>query len=182
MRKIDALPKYPAASLDVENILAVAESFDKSRWILFKTYSEIGDDGLFVAIICNSAFAIELYMKLIYVIENAKLPTNTHNLKQLFGVLSVASQQEIKTRFEASVDTDETIKYIKENHPERAPAYDFSQVVEDLSDAFVAYRYSFEPNSKKPIKNAVATGNLIISLRSYIKQLRPDLQSVVPWS
>lgn len=77
------------------------------------------------------AFAIELYLKTIYVLETMKEPVREHKYNDLFNKLSYESQQQIREQFIKHYVGDES----------------FDDLLNYYSNTFQELRYAYEAHS-----------------------------------
>ena len=87
-----------------------------------------GQDWLAAPEIVNKAFACELFMKSIILVQGAEQPAHTHNLKELFNLLPSSIQAEIQANLSSLCD-------------------DFNLQLVEISDLFEECRYVFEYES-----------------------------------
>ncbi|MCR1909470.1 hypothetical protein [Flavonifractor plautii] len=87
-----------------------------------------GHDWLAVPEIVNRAFACELFMKCIVLIQETEQPAHTHNLKELFNLLLPNIQSEIRANLSSLCE-------------------DFDLRLAEISDLFEECRYVFEYRS-----------------------------------
>ncbi len=131
------------------SIFVHADGFLKTAVLLNKPPGTLGFDPFFsVALVTNSAFAIELYLKCLIHIETGKLKKSQHNLRKLFGKLREETQQEIEKQFNAlPINTTE---YDLSNAPKEAREAtesrprNFRDALKTGAEAFVEWRYLYE--------------------------------------
>jgi len=132
-----------------QSIFVHGDGFFKAAISMNKNPSDSGFDPFcFAALVTNSAFASELYLKCLIHLESGQLIKDEHNLHKLFQKLSEKTQQEIEGPFNAELA--------------KAATYDLSQASEQSKrvissrpktlrealkvggKAFVEWRYLYE--------------------------------------
>lgn len=103
-----------------QSIFAHADGFLKTVSIL---HTDPPNPLCLTAIVVNSAFASELYLKCLLHIETGKLFKGQHDLGKLFAKLSAATQAEIEGPFDEQLS--------------RGPKYDFSGASKEAQEAAV---------------------------------------------
>ncbi|KTR27887.1 hypothetical protein RSA11_04275 [Exiguobacterium indicum] len=154
-------------------IFEQARRFRNAGAILGNKLSETSDPGLYMApFIVNSSFAIELYLKCIYVIETKEEPKYVHKLEQLFDNLSDFSQFITSDIFSRLNEQEGSYHALKD----KVPDFDWSLrgVLESASQAFVKWRYSFDGD----ITSFPSAGAVINALEACIFVLREDLNDI----
>lgn len=124
--------------------------------------------------IVNMAFAMELYLKCIYQLENKnkKIP-NLHELDKLFNVLSDDTKDFASKVFTVINEDLQTYKDIKDQIPDFE--WTLSNVLLEGSRAFIQWRYSYEGGR---LPNFLSVKAMVIALESTIFWLREDLSYV----
>ncbi len=145
-------------------IFMQAERFRRARHALDKTADvEIKVGWLGVPLVTISAFAIELFLKCLLLIEGGKL-TKVHDLDYLFGLLPEHVRKEIEALWDARPQPDEVQwAFIESQNKIKVPR-DLRGQIRESKDAFVRIRYGFENASE---------------IRFYIDQLADILWSVI---
>lgn len=163
----------------VKQMFLQARRFKNAGAVLADKWSETDDIDLYVApFIVNSSFAIELYLKCIYMIENGKEPNRVHKLDLLYKKLSRESKDSIAAIFMLVNERSGSYHALKD----KVPGFDWSieGVLASASQAFVNWRYSFEGN----LTSFSSPQSIFIALESCIFMLREDLnnepQPIVP--
>lgn len=96
---------------------------------------------LWFPIIINGAFALELYFKCLHVLDNGEKSKQRHKVRAIFFDLKPATQTRIKLHFELI-----SAAFLVRNNDEPLPGDDFDTVLQDADNAFVKWRYHFEPD------------------------------------
>lgn len=122
----------------VDAIFIHALKFQKAAHLLNRNLEQ-DSFALIVPYITNISFSIELYFKALLSSEGKDGDeTKTHNLKKLFSILSETNQSRIKTLFIQFMATSKCPTSNDDNS--------LNAVLEDISNAFVKSRYSYESN------------------------------------
>jgi len=119
-----------------------------------------------------TSLAIELYLKTLYLIEKGTgiAVPRKHNLRKLYGLLGGDSQKFIKISYDEHITKDPITCNIKKSRPD--VDLELETVLEEMSEAFVNWRYIFE----KRAKGFPAAGPIIRAVRERIRTLCPDWQ------
>jgi HEPN domain-containing protein len=124
-------------------------------------------------IIACAAFALELYLKCLFVMEGGQ-PTNEHNLKKLFRKLSQPVQTEIRSYFSAnSGDLRvhlENVYQRRGKNPPKGDLFDFALRVS--KNAFMNFRYLFEHGL--PAETGWVADMIVEGARHAILRRQPD--------
>ncbi len=138
-----------------QSIFVHADGFLKATISLNKSPDHPQFDPFtFAALVTNSAFASELYLKCLIQIETGQMIKHEHNLYTLFRKLPGKTQQEIEELFNT-----ELAKQVKHD-VNRAPAdaqkaiadrpTAFRQILRVGGQAFVEWRYLYETDNTAP--------------------------------
>jgi hypothetical protein len=124
-----------------------------------------------------AAFASELYLKCLFVVETGRPPISTHELRKLFLQVSETARDEIDREWNAY-----------NSMPHRTRLYEAIERAQGVSiprdlrwslrsgnDAFVALRYSHEPNRS----TTFFLGDLPIMVRNAILRRRPEWSGII---
>jgi hypothetical protein len=135
-----------------QSIFAHADGFLKAA---SKLHGDPPGDA-FAALVINSAFACELYLKCLIHLETGQLFKDEHDLKKLFSKLSAGTQASIETKFDAAFklpdyDLSKVPEHMRES-AEQAIAMQPKNLREALKaggSAFVRWRYLYEDETGK---------------------------------
>ncbi len=169
---------------DPKPIFLLAEEFKKSATLLAPQWNAAllpRDDGLrqinwppeilplhTVPTISVEAFAFELYLKSLYVIDKKKTPPFTHDTKQLFKSLDALRQSQIKKYYQEWRNSDLGKAYSKQRDME------FETVLEDSKDAFEYFRYIYQQPSPTTHGKGWVAGEVQVATRRVILDINPD--------
>lgn len=123
----------------------------------------------------NQAFALELYFKCLYFIDNGAL-LRGHKLKdELFDNLSLERQQTIENYFNDLKKSDHSFQEAITEQKELDIS--FNEALTSSSNAFVNLRYVFEIESSKMSSNFLI--NIIYATRKLILEIHPEWPSIM---
>lgn len=124
----------------VEAMFQQANSFAATGAALFEKLNARPPDQMAIApFVVNTAFSLELYMKVLALQHGKKL--HGHELSTLFRKLPGAAKQEIERQLAALRETSRWSAGIK-------TFSDLANVAASLNTAFVDWRYSYEQPSR----------------------------------
>lgn len=145
----------------VDQVFREATTFHEGAQRSFE--QRAGPDGRIVfpvtAAIVNLAFASELYLKALYVLETGTTRQG-HRLNVLFAGLSEAAQAEVRERYELRRD---------------GISPDFTADLKSFANAFVEWRYVYELGDHAV--DPIGLGQLASALYETCVALKPDLQT-----
>lgn len=152
-----------------KDIYDSANNFQAASNVLSQKISETNDIGTYIApFITVTSFAIELYLKCIYVIETGKPAPGIHDLEKLYGNLGEESKIVIEMVYNMLVQQDPIVNAMKEKVPEMKT--DLESVFKEISGAFIKWRYSYE----KKVTGFPTSGPIINALKGRVKILKPE--------
>jgi hypothetical protein len=163
---------YQMIFIEAENFNKISKIIlDKIKFPDIITSNEVRQDiaesiGFQYASHVNQAFAFELYIKCIMIIENGEYCYG-HDPVELFSQLNIATQVRI-----------ELIHSLANKQMRRHPLYhgfmeetSFVQLLEEAGNPFMDYRYLFSKSNLKPY----SLDKIIETLRTEILRLKPDI-------
>ena len=121
----------------------------------------------------TAAFCLEVYLKILIVIDSATYPSNEHNLRKLFNKLSIDRQCDLRRLYNTPTGPKHHGRR-GDDHSGNEVTFDY--VLDTSSNAFVQMRYWFEREKLAPHTGYVA-GDLIECVRQLILSVRPNWQS-----
>ena len=132
-----------------QNIFVHADGFQKAvRYLNKPPESGLFDPFCFAAMITNSAFASELYLKCLIQIETQQVIRAEHDLKKLFSRLPAATQEEIEKPFNAEMSKAVSYDLSRVSKEEAEviakKSRNFREALAKGRDAFVKWRYLYE--------------------------------------
>lgn len=152
-----------------KGIYDAAHNFLVASNTLNEKLSETNDLSTYLApYITVSSFSIELFLKCLYALEKGKKAKNIHKLYQLYDALSDDSKIIIKMLYEMYAEKDPSLIVLKSKVPEMKT--DLEDILKDMSNAFVNWRYSYEGN----LTSFQGSGPIINAIIGRISMLQPD--------
>ena len=126
------------------------------------------------AVVTNSAFASELYLKCLIQLETRQLIKDEHNLRTLFAKLPDKTKEDIEKRFNALMtepeyDRSRMSKEMQEAISKRPKT--FRDSLKAGGNAFVEWRYLYEAGEAS---NPFGLFNLPTVLREVILERQPE--------
>lgn len=97
------------------------------------------------------SFAVELYLKCLFVLDTNASPAKEHNWKRLFDSLDSNTKIAIRYEFRRIVDEDDVLRNLREINPEAAMFTDFDRSLLAGQDTFDKWRYTYEPLAEKDL-------------------------------
>lgn len=91
------------------------------------------------------SFAVELYLKCLYVLDTNSAPHLGHDTKKLFEVLQPTTQQLIREAFHRIVSGHPVLSNLGVINPEAVKVTDFDRSLEAARHTFDRRRYLYEP-------------------------------------
>lgn len=161
--------KTAIAPLKAERVFQVGWGFSRTADIVSERYRHERGSDLLAALVVNSAFAVEVYLKCVLLVEGKAAPRE-HSLKKLFADLDRTHQSRIKKLFDESVGRNRYAKRIQAADP--AFTYRLGAVLNATSDAFEEWRYLYEVRPKTRIFYGLA--ELKEAIERLIIELKPE--------
>jgi hypothetical protein len=91
------------------------------------------------------SFAVELYLKCLYVLDHGQAPNNTHDWTELFGTLKPHTQSMIRDTFNDTIRQDPVLSNLKVINPDAPHGLtDFNKSLEVAARTFDHRRYLYE--------------------------------------
>jgi hypothetical protein len=90
------------------------------------------------------SFAIELYLKCLFVLEKDSAPPEQHDLQELFDALDPATKDIIRKTFQGKVQTDPILSNLDEINPDALKVTDFERSLAAAKSTFHKRRYRYE--------------------------------------
>jgi hypothetical protein len=166
--------KKAKKKFNLSNAIGLADQFDEASGVLGDHMMGKSVPRLFIPHIVNGTFALEVYLKCLYFIEKSE-SIHGHHLKKIYDQLTPETKRQVKIAYEKTIADSGEAKIITEFMRQKKVDMDWrlEKVLEDMSEAFIRYRYAFEFARFKPFLGYV---ELVTALRSRILELRPELK------
>jgi hypothetical protein len=125
-----------------QSIFVQANGFHKASELLATT---LVNPFCMTAMVTNSAFASELYLKCLIIIETGQLMKDQHNLRKLFLKLREDTQKTIENHFdEEMAKAPDISEEAKARLGGRIPPTTLREALVQGGDAFIKWRYIYE--------------------------------------
>jgi hypothetical protein len=169
----------------------LAEEFLRASQMLIDTQRTPGFDINFVVPRPNvmvHAMSFEILLKCLFVLDFAKIPTRTHNLKRLFESLAPETQQRMRDHFDPTVG-QRVLDHYRRRMGARIPlglpsVFSFDFALAASSGAFDHVRFAYErearPTEQWQGEPLVQASRKVILERHPMWETAPKIGSVVP--
>ena len=129
-----------------QSIYVQAKGFHKAAESLVADLDK--DPFRATATVTNSAFASELYLKCLILLETGQLMKEQHNLRKLFLRLHSSTQNTIETEFDTELaKAPELSEEAKAHLKGRTPPKTLREALAEGGDAFIKWRYIYEDDN-----------------------------------
>jgi hypothetical protein len=158
-----AKSKPPRPTPDVKQMYQLAEHYSEASRLLDDQAR--GDGwGCSAPQMLVESFAVELYLKCLYVLDMNAAPPFGHDWEELFNALRDFTRDEIREQFKRSIVSHPVLANLADINPEAVKTTDFSRALQAGKNTFDQRRYLYEP---------LPTGEWF-----YAKLLREAIQAV----
>jgi HEPN domain-containing protein len=133
------------------------------------------DPLCFAALVTNSAFASELYLKCLIQLDSGQQVIKEHNLRKLFAKLTPATQKDLESRFDLllakqpAYDESKMTAEMRDAASKRPTT--FRETLRSGADAFTEWRYLYENDG---FSNPFGLFPLPSLLRTVILERQPE--------
>jgi len=136
--------KQPKPTPDYRKIYQLAESYSKASRLLDEQARgeqwECSAPQLLV-----DSFAVELYLKCLFVLDTNTAPPEEHSWKILFEALPPYTRVAIREAFERIVESNPVLSNLDLINPEALKVTDFERSLAAAENTFSKRRYLYEP-------------------------------------
>jgi hypothetical protein len=129
---------------DFRRIFLLAEEHSTAADIL-KGRSTEGEEKTSSPRLMIDSFAVELYLKCLYVMDKDEAPPRLHNWVKLFEALEPHTREAIREDFYRMVDGDLVLRNLRSINPDAVKTTEFYRSLEAAGSTFDKHRYTFEP-------------------------------------
>jgi HEPN domain-containing protein len=153
-------PRQPKPVPDFRQMYQLAERYSEASELLEKQ-ARGTDYGASAPMVLVDSFAVELYLKCLFVLDNNEAPQNTHDWKELFKGLKPHTKTIIREAFEQIVQKDDVLRNLAFINPEAPEVTDFNNSLEVAARTFDKRRYLYEDSANREwfyahlIRNAI---------------------------
>jgi hypothetical protein len=158
-----AKSKPPRPTPDVKQMYQLAEHYSEASRLLDDQAR--GDGwGCSAPQMLIESFAVELYLKCLYVLDMNAAPPFGHDWEELFHALRDFTRDAIREQFKRTIDSHPVLANLAVINPEAVKTTDFNRALKTGKNTFDQRRYLYEP---------LPTGEWF-----YAKLLREAIQAV----
>jgi hypothetical protein len=135
--------KSQAPAPDFRKIYQLAERYSEASRLLEAQMK--GDEwGVSAPRLLVDSFAIELYLKCLYVLDTSSAPLREHDWVELFDALGSHTRTAIRETFDRIVSEDPVLRHLHVINPDAVKITDFNRSLAAAKDTFDKRRYLFE--------------------------------------
>lgn len=91
------------------------------------------------------SFAVELYLKCLFVLDTNESPSRGHDWQELFDALKPYTKTAIREAFYRCIHSDPVLPYLPIINPEASQVLDFDRSLAAAKNTFDKRRYLYEP-------------------------------------
>lgn len=136
--------KTPKATPDFRKMFLLAEHYSEASRLLEEQAKgeEWGSAGPQVLV---DSFAVELYLKCLFVLDTNIAPLEEHDWQKLFDALQPHTKSEIRDAFDRLISQDVVLRNLHVINPEALKVIDFDRSLAAAALTFAGRRYLYEP-------------------------------------
>ena len=135
--------KLPKPTPDYRKIYQLAEHYSEASRLLDE--QKKGEEwGCSAPQLLVDSFAVELYLKCLFVLDANIAPIEEHDWKKLFDALLPHTKNAIREAFERIVSSDPVLPHLDVINPEALKVTDFDRSLIAAKNTFDRRRYLFE--------------------------------------
>lgn len=145
--------------------------------ILSNYLSKTKDFDLTSPILVNMAFAGEIYLKCLLLIQTGKYPKRkreAHHLKRLFDELPKTDQVAIEDAFKNNMENSLLLRLLKK--PKSVPK--LRTMLAGAGETFINLRYSFDPETK-PAGPTIGLQEFVDAVQQRLLAIKPELEAAL---
>jgi hypothetical protein len=150
----------------------VGNGFWKGSRILLNSLRETKDSDLHIPIFIDQAFAGEIYLKCLLLIQTGKYPKG-HDLKFLFDQLPATEKSAVDEIYKNEFKNSILYRHLMT----RKVVSKLSSVLARAGKTYVNMRYSFQ-STAKPLGPTVGLPEFIEAVRKRLLVIEPELQKL----
>lgn len=137
------MPEQTKPSPDFYKIYLLAEHYTEASNLLAEQ-AKVAEWGTSAPKLLLSSFAMELYLKCLFVIDNGMAPPRGHDLLVLFEALDKRTQIDIRQAFERNISHDDVLMHLHIINPKAQKFLDFDRSLKAAKNTFDKRRYLYE--------------------------------------
>jgi hypothetical protein len=135
--------KPPKPTPDYQEMYKLAEQYSEASLLLEK-HAENDEQKWSAPRLLVDSFAVELYLKCLFVLDTNAAPPEVHDWKSLFDSLAPHTKNAIREAFERIVRADVVLSHLDVINPEALMVTDFNRSLIAAKDTFDKKRYIYE--------------------------------------
>jgi len=135
--------KPPKPTPDYRKMYQLAEHYSEASRLL-EEQAKGEEWGCSAPQLLVDSFAVELYLKCLYVLDTNKSPLEKHDWEKLFDALAPHTKTLIREAFERIVRSDPVLSNLEVINPEALKVTDFNRSLAAAKNTFDKRRYLFE--------------------------------------
>jgi hypothetical protein len=138
--------KLPKPTPDYRKMYQLAEHYSEASRLLDEQAK--GEEwGCSAPQLLVDSFAVELYLKCLFVLDTNIAPLQEHDWEKLFDALAPHTKTAISDAFERIVGSDPVLSHLDVINPEALKVTDFKRSLTAAKNTFYKRRYLFESQS-----------------------------------
>ena len=176
MPKVKPLEPTP----DYRKMYQLAEHYSEASRLL-EEQAKGEEWGCFAPKVLVDSFAVELYLKCLFVLDTNIAPLKEHDWEKLFDALALHTKTAICDAFERIVRSDSVLSHLDVINPEALKVTDFKRSLTAAKNTFDKKRYLYEsqPTGEwfyaHPLREAIrAVASMDIRLAGLSKESKGD--------
>jgi hypothetical protein len=135
--------KPPKPTPDCRKMFQLAERYSEASRLL-EEQAKGKEWGSSAPKLLVDSFAVELYLKCLFVLDTNTAPPQEHDWEKLFKALAPHTQTLIREAFERIVSSDPVLSHLDVINPEASMVTDFDRSLTAAKNTFDKRRYLFE--------------------------------------
>lgn len=135
--------KKPKPTPDCRKMFQLAEHYSEASRLL-EEQAKGEEWGSSAPQLLVDSFAVELYLKCLYVLDTNKAPLEKHDWEELFDALAPHTKTLIREAFERIVSSNPVLSNLDVINPEAVKVTDFNRSLAAAKNTFDKRRYLFE--------------------------------------
>lgn len=136
--------KIPKPAPDFRKMYQLAEHYSEASRLL-EEQAKGEEWGSSAPQLLVDSFAVELYLKCLFVLDTNIAPLEEHDWEKLFDALLPQTKTAIREAFERIVSSDPVLRHLNVINPEALKVTDFDRSLKAAKNTFDKRRYLFEP-------------------------------------
>jgi hypothetical protein len=135
--------KLPKGTPDYRKMYQLAEQYSEASRLL-EEQAKGEEWGSSAPQLLVDSFAVELYLKCLFVLDTNIAPLEEHDWEKLFNALLPQTKTAIREAFERIVRSDPVLRNLKVINPEAVKVTDFDRSLTAAKNTFYKRRYLYE--------------------------------------